>query len=261
MKVRVLSDLHIDVGGHVSPPDLGEDLVVLAGDIAEGLEGLEWAVKAFPRPRIIVVPGNHEFYGHDVEAFVGEYRDAAEALAPERIRMLDRNAMVIDGVRFIGATLWTDFALYGSAPGALEAVFTQSRKVMVDYRRIRVTDSGAKRLLTPEDTIRLHQPARQYLALALASGEPAKTVVVTHHAPHRGSLAPRWADDLTSAGFVSDLSVLMGRAAVWIHGHTHTSFDYKANGTRVICNPRGYCSRDGLRCENPDFNWDFVFDI
>ena len=29
------------------------------------------------------------------------------------------------------------------------------------------------------------------------------------------------------------------RAQLWIHGHTHDSFDYVVNGTRVVCNPRG----------------------
>jgi predicted phosphodiesterase len=264
MKIRVLSDLHIDVGGHLQPTDQGEDVVVLAGDIAEGIEGLEWAVRAFPTARIVSVLGNHEFYGREIGTFVAEYRDAARALGGDRIDVLENGAIVIDGVRFVGATLWTDFKLYGESVEALERAFTAARKVMVDYRQIAVADATAttgQRLLTPEDTIALHYPSLRYLALALTSGDPAKTVVVTHHAPHRGSLAPQWADDLVSAGFVSNLGHMMGRAKYWIHGHTHTSFDYAVNGTRVLCNPRGYCTRDGLRCENPEFNWNLVVEI
>jgi predicted phosphodiesterase len=262
MRIRVLSDLHIDVGGRPQPDDCGEDLVVLAGDICEGTSGIDWAVRAFPRPRLVFVLGNHEFYGEHVERFRDEYVATAERLGGGRVHVLEQQAIVLDGIRFVGATLWTDYALYGGTPREIATSMAIARPVMLDYQRVLTTAAdGAERLLTPEDTVRLHRPARQFVTLALASGDPAKTVVVTHHAPHRGSLAPRWAEDRTSAGFVSDLSPLMGRAALWIHGHTHTSFDYFANGTRVVCNPRGYCTRDGARCENPDFRWDLVVDV
>ena len=260
MKIRVLSDLHIDISRPSAPPDLGEDVVILAGDLAESLAGLEWAVASFPRPRLIFVLGNHEFYGGDIHAFVSDYRDAAARLAGERITVLERGATVIGGIRFIGTTLWTDYELYGATPQAVGAAMTAARRNMLDYRHIHVGQAES-RLLTPEDTVVLHRPARQYLALALASGDPAKTVVITHHGPHRRSLAPQFAEDLTSAAFLSDLSVLMGRSALWVHGHTHTSFDYNVRGSRVICNPRGYCSRDGARCENPAFRWDFLVDL
>jgi predicted phosphodiesterase len=270
MRIRILSDLHIDVAGGrflaESPAqfiqDCNEDLVVLAGDIAEGVEGLEWAVRAFPRQKIIIVLGNHEFYGHELNTYIDEYRETARALGRGRIHFLERDAIVIDGVRFIGTTLWTDYALYGAGRDEMEASMAAARAVMLDYRRVLIQpDHGPRRFLTPEDTIRLHRPARQFVTMLLASGDPNKTVIVTHHAPHRRSLAPQWAKDLTSAGFVSDLGRLMGRAALWIHGHTHTSFDYLANGTRVVCNPRGYCSRDGFRCENPEFRWDLTVDV
>lgn len=270
MKIRVLSDLHIDVGGGPLPPDLppdftpdcGEDLVVLAGDLAEGTAGLEWAVRAFPKKRLLVVLGNHEFYRYEIGSFLDAYRATAERIGGGRVTLLEKQAVVIDGVRFIGATLWTDYALYGGTPELIERSMEAARPMMLDYRRIQVTDAdGTRRLMTAEDSVRLHVEARQYVTLALASGDPKKTVIVTHHAPHRGSLAPRYAEDLTSAGFVSDLGRLMGRAALWIHGHTHTSFDYAVNGTRVLCNPRGYCSPDGARRENPAFSWDCVVEV
>ncbi len=50
----------------------------------------------------------------------------------------------------------------------------------------------------------------------------------------------------------------MGKAVLWIHGHTHDSFDYVHNGTRVVCNPRGYCefAGNGIECENRQFDPD-----
>jgi hypothetical protein len=53
----------------------------------------------------------------------------------------------------------------------------------------------------------------------------------------------------------------MGRAALWVHGHTHSSFDYLLNGTRVVCNPRGYPLRRQGGFENPDFNASFAVDL
>lgn len=258
MRIRVLSDLHIDFGGGPLPAPCGEDVVVLAGDICEGVAGIEWAVQAFPARPIVFVPGNHEYYEARMDALAADLRACAERLAPGRLHVLDRGAVVIDGVRFVGATLWTDYRLFGDAQAAMR--YSQPR--LLDYHRILVAgEDGQDRLLTPEDTVRLHGPARQYLALALASGDPRKTVVVTHHGPHPKSIAPQFADDLTSAGFISDLGPMMGRAALWVHGHTHVSFDYAVSGTRIVCNPRGYCRRDGSACENPGFDWDKVVEV
>ena len=179
----------------------------------------------------------------------------------EREKPREREAVVIVGVRFIGATLWTDYALYGASTTDVKHSMDVARKNMLDYRRVWIDEAGKKRFLAPEDTVHLHRPARQFITMALASGDPRKTVIITHHGPHRGSLAEQYALDRTSAAFISDLRQLMGRAAIWIHGHTHTSFDYEANGTRVICNPRGYCSADGARCENPAFSWEKVVEV
>jgi predicted phosphodiesterase len=48
-------------------------------------------------------------------------------------------------------------------------------------------------------------------------------------------------------------------ARLWIHGHTHDSFDYRLDGTRVVCNPRGY-AKDGAN-ENPLFDAGFMIEI
>lgn len=262
MRIRVLSDLHIDFGGPVEPPQCGEDLVVLAGDICEGPAGIEWALRAFPRVPIVYVPGNHEFYGADRNAFRAQLRDDVAALREPRLHLLDDSAITLNGYRLIGSTLWTDFRLYGESPAEVERAMQACQRYLLDFRHIQLLDShGTRRPIVPEDTLVWHRQARQYLSLALASGDPVKTIVVTHHGPHRKSLAPRFADDLTSAGFISNLGPLIGRTRLWIHGHTHTSFDYQVGDARVVCNPRGYCQADGSACENPDFRWDFTVEI
>ena len=112
----------------------------------------------------------------------------------------------------------------------------------------------------PADSLREHQLNVQWLDAELAKGDPDKTVVVTHHAPHWNSVELKYAADMLSAAYVSDLTRLMGRNRYWIHGHMHSSIDYVVNGTRVVSNPRGQVYRDGS-LENEAFNPAFVLEI
>ncbi|HHJ15617.1 MAG TPA: hypothetical protein ENJ80_02855 [Gammaproteobacteria bacterium] len=93
----------------------------------------------------------------------------------------------------------------------------------------------------------------------LAEPFDGQTVVVTHHAPSSQSVHPRYARDLLTRAFASNLEHLMAgdRAAAWVHGHMHESFDYKVHGTRVVCNPRGYAPE----ALNPDFRPDWIIGI
>ena len=85
--------------------------------------------------------------------------------------------------------------------------------------------------------------------------------MITHHAPSRKSIHPRFADSLLNPCFVSDAEYLIegSGACLWIHGHMHDGFDYRVDRTRVVCNPRGY-ARNGVN-ENAAFDPDFCVDI
>ena len=107
MKLHILNDLHIEFEDF-DPPATDADVVVLAGDIGVGMEGLRWAEDRFPDKPVIYVPGNHEFYHHDI-ALIEELK----AQAPDHIHVLNDDQVIIDGVRFLGSILWTDFALFG----------------------------------------------------------------------------------------------------------------------------------------------------
>jgi predicted phosphodiesterase len=245
MKIRVLSDLHLEFRDW-NPPAAAADVVVLAGDIHVGVDGLLWGREHFPDAQILYVPGNHEFYGLEMESTLGEFRRVAKTAD---IHLLDADEVIIDGVRFLGATLWTDFALYGRAPAVVARAKEISARAMVDYRLIRMRASG---LLTPDNTLTIHQRQVAWLANKLAQPFAGKTVVVTHHLPHPQSVHPRYAGDSLNPSFASDLSTLVCEpASLWIHGHTHESMDYLVNGTRVICNPRGYLPQEPNRKFKP----------
>jgi predicted phosphodiesterase len=237
VRLQVLSDLHLERGGG-PPPRADADVLVLAGDIGRGVTGLEAAAGWWPERPIVYVAGNHEPYGDGLPHLTGRLRVAAGAFGG-RVHVLERDEIVIGGVRFLGCTLWSDFAAGGR--GERDRAMAICGDMVNDYELIAWTPAG--RPLRPADTLRLHQASRRWLQHRLDTPHDGPTVVVTHHGP----LPPRerLADPLWRAlagAFVSDLRRLMGaeRAAMWIHGHTHRRVDVAVQGTRVVSNPRGY---------------------
>lgn len=243
MRLNVLSDLHLSLGA-LARPDNDADVVILAGDIARPREAMAWAT-GFAKP-VLYVAGNHEFYGGSIAGTVEELKRLS---AGTGVRVLDNDEVVIEGVRFLGTTLWTDFMLFGSGEKRAAAM-QEAQRFMRDFSRIRVGEAP----FTPEASAALFARQAAWLEGRLAQPHAGPTVVITHHAPSRGSIHPRFADSLLNACFVSDAERLIhgARASLWIHGHTHDSFDYLANGTRVLCNPRGY-AKNGVN-ENPFFD-------
>lgn len=251
MKIRIASDLHLEFFGW-TPPSADADVVVLAGDIHNGVSAVEWAVRHFPDTPVVYVPGNHEYYGGRLQDVLAELRKEASRLG---VHVLDGDQVVLNGVRFLGATLWTDFALYGSAPPALGQAFADAEAGMNDYRLIRY---GEKGLFRPERAREIHLERVSWLEAGLAAPFEGPTVVVTHHLPHLRSIHPKYARSPMNPSFVSDLSHLVrAPVALWIHGHTHESVDYVVNGTRVVCNPRGYLPME----PNPAFDPRLVVEV
>lgn len=249
MRLHILSDLHLGVR-HMPPPAVEADVTILAGDIRHPPSAaMAWAA-TLGRP-VLYVPGNHEFYGGSIP----EGRRALARSAHEHgITLLDQDTRVMGGVRFVGATLWTDFALFGVERKGL--AMTVAAQFMRDFTAIRNADGSA---FTPAAACVLFAEQYAWLASVLKTPFDGPTVVITHHAPTRRSVHPRFADSLLSAAFASDCSALMGQAVVWIHGHTHDSFDYAVGGTRVVCNPRGYCPEGVV--ENPAFDSSLCLDV
>jgi Icc-related predicted phosphoesterase len=243
MKLHILNDLHIEFEDFV-PPATEADVVVLAGDIGVGMEGLRWIESRFTDKPVIYVPGNHEFYNHDI-ALIDELKDSP----PEHIHVLDNDQVIINGVRFLGSILWTDFCLFGEADKFF--AMQQAQQQMNDFSVIR--NHGQR--FTPEDAVQLHTTSREWFAARLAEPFDGKTVVVTHHAPSSRSVHPRYTSDLLTPAFASNLESLMdgNKTDLWIHGHMHDSFDYKIYDTRVVCNPRGYSPHELNRVFRPDW--------
>jgi predicted phosphodiesterase len=246
MKLHVLSDLHLSLAG-MDVPDTDADVLVLAGDIARPDAACAWASRVH-KP-VIYVAGNHEFYGGDLQGTLHELR---RQCAASDLHLLECDTWVFGGVRFLGATLWSDFRVFADDETRASSMAAASRLIR-DFQRIGV-DPQRSRVFTPHDSRALFDRTAAWLDAQLQRAFDGPTVVITHHGPSPQSIHPRFEGSLLNGCFVSNLEHLMGaeRVRLWIHGHTHNSFDYRVRGTRVLCNPRGYVMK-GV-AENAAFN-------
>lgn len=211
MRIRVLSDLHTEVEAW-RPPEVDADVVVVAGDVSDGAaDTADWIARSFPGRETLYVHGNHENYDGVALSRPGSERvDRGNA----GVRLLDRGCVVLDSVRFLGCTLWSDFALSRSPA----ATMARARDALHEFRAARDHDGTP---FTPERALARHRADRDWLAASLARRHDGPTVVITHHAPHPRSQHERHAGKILSAAYVSDLSDLIERSgpALWIHGH------------------------------------------
>ena len=253
MKLHIISDLHLEFAQfQPHSASFDADVIVLAGDIWKGANGLFWAREQWPSKPIIYVAGNHEFYGFQRKNVLSECRLAAKETG---VHFLDDDEVIIDGVRFLGSTLWTDFKLFGD-----QVQRWAMKAAMTGLNDFRVIHEGTA-VFSPNDALNLFDTSYAYLKQKLDDETfEGKTVVITHHLPSIRSVAERYREDMLSACFASNLDHLFGRSELWIHGHTHDSFDYSANRTRVVCNPRGYAlyNRD---VENANFDPALIVEI
>lgn len=253
MKIQIVSDLHLGLAP-CAIPDVGADLLILAGDIHRPVEAMNWA-KDLPLP-IVYVPGNHEYYGSSLPA---TDRLLGELSQGSNVTLLNCAEQRIGNLRVLGATLWTDFRLNGDGL-VWQMTMDKAQRFSRDFARIAVDEAGLE-VFSPMHCAAFFKRHVNWLEARLAEPFAGATVVVTHFAPALGSVAPRFAGSPLNACFVSDLAALVEKsgAALWVHGHTHDSFDYRVGATRVVANPRGYVK--GGIAENAAFNPGLTVDV
>jgi len=253
MKLHVMSDLHLSMAG-MDVAETDADAVVLAGDIARPDKACAWA-RQIQKP-VLYVAGNHEYYNSDLRGTLAELRRDA---AGSTMRLLECDTWMFGGVRFFGTTLWTDFRIFGDESTRAASMADAAQRIR-DFQRISV-DAERHETFTPQHSRALFDRSAAWLEAQLQQPFDGPTVVITHHAPSMRSIHPRFEGSLLNGCFVSDLERLMGsdRVRLWIHGHTHDSFDYTVRGTRVLCNPRGYVMQ-GVG-ENPVFDPQLVVEV
>ncbi len=260
MNLQLLSDLHLEVHPDFAPvPAPGADLLVLAGDIGSYQTGSRLSDSDFglarfsPLPQhagwptpVLFVPGNHEYDGLDFDATHTRLRATCERLG---ILWLERETLVLDEVRFIGTTLWSDFDALGDATGTSPKGL--ARNLALREKAFRAANYYLKKAAALRDgALWLAEGVREqalicqaWLRAALAQPFAGSTVVVTHFAPSLRSGDPRYGLAPGTAGFCNALDDLLPHAALWLHGHLHCPSDYRVQGCRVVANPMGYAAK------------------
>lgn len=232
---RAINSLFLQEMFKSLPPPDPEGILVLAGDLWTehkmfGFHSCSWIAHVCSLfKHVVVISGNHEEYG----TMHGTWHAKAERLKQEQglynLHILENSFIDLDGVHFIGATLWTDMNKH--SPFAI----MDSTRAMNDFQYIKK--------LTPNVWLREHQRSRDYIKHALDNSAEKKCVVVTHHAPCYNSISQHYRASSSSAYYWSDLTDLMfdrGNLPLWVHGHTHNVSDYEIDKTRVVCYPVGY---------------------
>ena len=238
VRIAYASDLHLEFGRDLAallPTALAADVLVLASDLETDPDRLAWQLRRV-RQRlavpIIVVLGNHEYYGQSFPDVLTRYRQVVQDIP--HVHLLENETLTLQGVRFAGTTLWTDFA------GGRAAEARQLE--MTDFLVIR--DSATGRPITPTRLMGAYQESWDWLVRTLSEDTGTPTVVVTHHAPSLRSNHPRFAESQITRGFCSDQDAAVQAfpypPIAWIHGHVHDPVDYLIGTTRVVCHPWGY---------------------
>lgn len=280
--IRLISDLHIEFCPYIITNPDNVDTLILAGDIllAQALHNNpEESIPSWKNTtelrasqllalqsrelisdasrlykHVICIAGNHEFYQGKFHTGLDYLRD--EYSKYPNVHFLEDETVTLDGVKFIGSTLWTDM----NKGDAL--TLWQIKKLMNDYHVI-MDDSKGYGKLQPEATLNRHYESLKYLTTELQNSKDDKVVVVTHHLPTYQSVPEKYKNDkIINGGFVSDLSEIIlhnPQIKLWCHGHTHSSCDYMVGETRVVCNPRGYASKN--KTENTDWNEYIIIEV
>ena len=266
MLIRPLSDIHLEFSyGNMRLNKLPTDkdtVLIIAGDV--GLASKPHTYLDFFKDKadrfrdVIVILGNHEHYKGSFSTSYARMKDTLHEFV--NVHVMEKESIVIDDTAFIGATLWTSMANHDIL------CMEQSRLTMNDYRTIRHGTNAEpwKRKLNPIDTVEDHVNASHYIFKEIEKQKKVgnKAVVISHHAPSYKSVPKEFKGDTINGAYASELSedILEYSPEVWIHGHTHTSFNYFIGKTNIICNPRGYHTESGQYL-NLDFNEDLLLEV
>lgn len=239
-RINFASDLHLDFEGmpdsfFIENP---APTLILAGDIGEVKNYKLDRFQSFFRRcsehwnDVIIIAGNHEHYGFRFDDTVDAMRDAVKEFV--NFTVLDKNSIEINGVVFIGATLWTNFNNEDVTAMAAAGY------AMNDYYHIK----GTTKPITPHRTYAEHKEALHKIEAELAKNPSKACVVITHHGPTMKSIDPAYVKEgLINYAYASELDdFILSHPNIihWIHGHMHTRTRYAVGDTQVHIHARGY---------------------
>lgn len=251
MKIRLLSDLHLESSGFEYTYQ-GEDVLVLVGDIIDGnnIHRLEYWLETIPDSvSVAYVPGNHEFYHTSLEAGMDRLIELTFKRKSLCVLQNDWNLKVHEGIKyyFFGGTQFSHI------PDELAG--HRDFKLLGDFR------------YTHNHSIEKHNEQFELFNEAyddfikLDKYQPSKIIVISHFLPSAQCIHPKHKSNSLNTYYCADNEERVKQADLWLFGHTHSSVDIVIDKTRVVCNPRGYSKFYNLHPENPDFNPNLIIEI
>lgn len=265
MKIKIVSDLHLESWGEVTDSkiiyhfpfheDELDTTLIIAGDLGpiayRGLLELFLSHMCSRFKYVIYVLGNHEFYGSELNYTRTKIKSG---MFFSNLYLLDDDIIELEGIKFIGSTLWTD--MDKCSPIAM----TTASRGLNDFHYIKIANNEKNGTLSPMDSYNLHLASMSFIEKELNSDFEGPIVIVTHHLPSELSIDPKYLGSPLNCCFASNLTNFIekysDKIVLWVHGHTHSSMDYFIDSTRIVCNPMGYSAS-----ENGDFNENLIIEI
>lgn len=250
MRIRIISDIHIDINKNDKPYNFGEDFVVCCGDISGDRVSTEEWIKSNIKNGI-AIGGNHLGYNEvsfdEKDSLTYSVQYLQDKFNKSPVYFLENQSVEIDDVIIVGCILFTDFKLFNNE----ELCKMAAHRGLNDFRYVTVIDKNEIRTITATDQQILNKKSREFIEQVCINNPNKKIIVATHHAPSYKSVPAQFKNSMVSAAYASNLEDIIEKydnLKLWCHGHMHENCDYTIYGTRIICNPRGYYS------ENPYFN-------
>ncbi len=270
MNIQLLSDLHLEANSRFqAQPAPSADVLVLAGDIGSyqrrrdgsAMPEPDWGLRRFsPLPQhagwptpVMFVPGNHEYDALDLDTAHADLRATCARLG---IVWLEREVHLLNQVRFVGTTLWSDFdALGDHRPAKTTGIWSDAEAAThrteqrekafraANFYLHKMAGTRGGQLFDAQAMRGLGLTCQRWLREALAQPFAGATVVVTHFAPTLHSADPRYGLSPGTAGFCNALEDLLPRADLWLHGHLHCPTDVQVGRCRIVANPLGYARK------------------
>jgi Icc-related predicted phosphoesterase len=235
-KIQIVSDIHLEfLKYECEIPVTDADVVVYAGDIGVGTRHMDWfkgELEKHQKPLIYVL-GNHEFYYQNMMDIRSKWADFADEY-PD-FNLLDNGSTVVNGVIYIGGTMWTDL---DGRNAMSEMAINES---LNDFSCIRKSDN-IESFRAMDSAIEFDNTMNYLRVIHEMIHEDDKVVMVTHHSPSHQSVAPQFRGSGINGAFASDLDgfIEFSKINLWIHGHMHNVSDYMIENTRIVANPKGY---------------------
>lgn len=236
MKIQYASDIHLEFLSNrqfieSKPFEVTGEILVLAGDSfylnetgKTEHEFWDWASENYRQ--VLLIPGNHEYYGgYDIltkgESWEWKFRD--------NVGYYQNKVVTIDDVDFILTTLWAN--IIDEAKGIAAMRMNDFRRIICDSRRF-----------TPFESCNQHNQCLNFLQKSVEESKASKIVVVTHHLPSFQCFVRRPMMSMINFAYATNLEEFIenSRINLWIHGHNHENKDVTIGNTLITANHIGY---------------------